>query len=265
VSWHDAVLAPGITRASASAESEVFGLSIDRITVSAASAATFDEVLDAAAGSAADVVVLRYPAERTRWFAGLSALPGRTALPADVLQYWRLRTGSGRRTAEPPEFDRQADPEAVDALVTECFGGYPNHYDANPLFDGNAASTAYRIWIRRSIAAGDGAVLHEGGVPISVVTWETRPGYMELLLGGIAHAARGRGLYETLLSMPEDLAARAGIPDIVTSTQAHNTGSSRMWARYGFVPVHAVATVHLVRAGLLPPAAPALALGGPAA
>jgi ribosomal protein S18 acetylase RimI-like enzyme len=254
VSWYDTVLAPGISRVAAPGEAGSFGIGVERITVSVAAVAAgvpAEALLHEAAGSAAGVVVVRYPADRLGWFAALSTVPGRTALAADVLMYWRLRTGSGHRPAAPWPVDTTAAPKAVDALVAECFAGYPNHYGANPLLGSGSVLAAYQDWARRSLRAGNAILLRRDGSLIGLATVDEHHEYLELLLAGIAPAARGEGWFGHLLAAVEERADRRGAAETVISTQAHNTRAQRAWLRYGFHPAHAVVTAHLVRAELL--------------
>lgn len=253
MSWYEAVLAPGVSRTTAPMEADSSGVTVERITVSVrggTSVGRADPVLREAARSNADVVIVRYPADRPGWFAALSTADGRVALAADVLVYWRLVTGTGRRPLAPHPVETNARPEAVGALVSECFAGYVNHYRANPLFAENMACEAYRDWARRSLEAGNAILLSRHGHLIGLATVDESPAYLEVLLAGIAPVARGQGWYEHLLAAVEDRAAGHGAAEVVISTQAHNTGVQRTWCRYGFEPAHAMATVHLVRAGL---------------
>ncbi|MER5646560.1 GNAT family N-acetyltransferase [Streptosporangium sp. NPDC002524] len=73
----------------------------------------------------------------------------------------------------------------------------------------------------------------------------------EILLAGVASRARGRGLYAHLLAAVEGRALARGAREVVISTQGHNTGVQRAWARYGFEPALTFLTVHLVRSRLL--------------
>lgn len=254
MSWYQTVLAPGISRVTMPGEAQSLGTSVERITASTTAVDTgtgVDALLREVADSAADVVVIRYPADRLEWFAALSAAPGRTALAADVLVYWRLAAGTGRRPDAGARVETTGSPEAVDALVAECFAGYRNHYGANPLLGSGAVLTAYRDWARRSLLAGDALLLHRNGSLIGLATVDEQPGYLEVLLAGIAPSARGQGWYAHLLAAVEERAVHCGAAETVISTQAHNTRVQRAWIRYGFQPAHAMATAHLVRAELL--------------
>lgn len=251
MSWRD-VTEPGVVLTVPSpVESARFGRSVERLTVSASSAAPLETVRDAAARSAADVVILRYPAEYVGWFAGLTTL-GRTAVLADSLVYWRLRAGEGRRPQPVEGLAVDGVPEAAEvrAFVRRTFRAYGNHYLANPLFDAADAAEGYEEWALRS-AARDGCVTLRGpdGV-LALATIEQDGPRTEILLAGVTPAAQGRGVYAHLLAAVEDRATSRGAAEVVISTQGHNTRVQRAWARYGFEPVHTLLTVHLIRGPL---------------
>ncbi|MFL6158266.1 MAG: GNAT family N-acetyltransferase [Marmoricola sp.] len=237
-------------RASAS-ETARFGLAVDRLLV--ADGASLDDagVVALAATSQADLVVLRYPARRVGLFAGLLA-GGRDVLLADQLVYWRLRTGTGRAPAADPRLTVGPPPAGATAdLVGEIFTGYGNHYLADPVLDPGAALAGYQEWAVAS-AGGDGALaLLLDSEPVGLATTSSEPGTVEIELAGVLGAHQGQGLYAHLLAGIEAGAAAAGAEQVVISTQAHNTGVQRAWARYGFEPVVTFCTVHLLRAGLL--------------
>jgi ribosomal protein S18 acetylase RimI-like enzyme len=254
VSWHQAVDAPDVAAVPSPYETDRFGVSVDRIGVAEAAKVTLDEVRALVRGSAADVVVLRYPADRVGWFAALAG-DGRVALMADSLVYWRLKVGSGRRPEPAPSLrtavDRDVEPATVDALVADMFAAYGNHYLANPLFDPALALAGYQQWARRSVADVGAVVVRDADQLLGLATLEHTPGRTEILLAGVVSAAQGRGIYAHLLAEVERQAAERGAAELVISTQGHNVRVQRAWARYGFEPVHALLTVHLVRPDLL--------------
>jgi len=249
--WYDAVESGEMLAAASPYESDRFGVSVDRVTVSAAAGTTLPEVLAAVDASTADVVMLRYPSREVAWFAELAALPSRTALLADSLVYWRLPVGTGRRPEPLSGFragvEKEIDDALVDDLVGDIFGDYGNHYCANPLFDRAAALAGYQEWARRSIAAS-GAVTLRGPDHrvLALATVDHQAPVTEIELAGVVPSEQGRGRYAHLLAAVEDAAAAAGSTRLVISTQGHNTGVQRAWARYGFEPVHTLLTVHLV-------------------
>ena len=96
-------------------------------------------------------------------------------------------------------------------------------------------------------------VLEQAGTEaIGLATLAHTAGTTEILLAGIIRAARGRRRYAHLLAGVEEAARAHGAERLVISTQAHNAGVQRAWARYGFEPVGSVHTVHAVRRDLLP-------------
>ncbi|MBO9523802.1 MAG: N-acetyltransferase [Nocardioidaceae bacterium] len=236
------------------AEGDRFGRTVQRMTLPLEFAGDDDAVLAVLDRADADVVVLRYPAARVALFARLLGR-GRAALLADQLDYWRLRVGAGRRPEPRP--DLVVEPAAggldslVDDLVADIFAGYGNHYLANPLFDPALALAGYQEWARGSARAGGSLVLSLGGFPVALATTASQGDHREIELAGVRTERQGQGLYPHLLAGVEGAAAAAGEESVVISTQVHNTGVRRAWARYGFEPVACFSTVHLVRDGLL--------------
>ncbi|WP_424530797.1 GNAT family N-acetyltransferase [Sphaerisporangium viridialbum] len=236
-------------------ESARFGCSVDRLTVHPEHPSSFPTVREAVLGSAADVIVLRYPADRVDWFAKLAML-GRTAIFADSLSYWRLRAGEGRRP-EPSQglrTTRITDAAAVASLVSGIFAAYGSHYSANPLFGATEALAGYQEWALRSAAEGRCLALGTAAADayLGLATLDERGPRTEILLAGVVPEAQGRGLYAHLLKGIEDGTLARGAEEILISTQGHNTRVQKAWARYGFEPVRAVLTVHLVKSRLIP-------------
>ncbi|MEV6980538.1 GNAT family N-acetyltransferase [Sphaerisporangium sp. NPDC051017] len=240
-------------------ESARFGRPVERLTVRGESDPSFAPVRAAILESAADVIVLRYPAERIDWFAKLLTT-GRTVLLADSLVYWRLAVGRGRGAPQAPGLrtGELRDPEAAGALVGEIFAGYRNHYGADPLFEAYDLRECYADWTRGPVAAGDCLALYGPGPGegerrvIGLATVADDGPATEILLAGVVPGERGRNRYAHLLAAVEERASARGGTEVVISTQGHNTGVQRAWARYGFEPVRTLLTVHLVRKGLIP-------------
>ncbi|MEV4247615.1 GNAT family N-acetyltransferase [Streptosporangium canum] len=248
--WHDLMEAEAVQVRQSPLESARFGCSVERLTVPLGARSSFSEVREAVLESAADVIVLRYPAENVGWFAELTTL-GRTAVFADCLVHWRLLAGEGRAPEPSPELrtTEPTGPAEVRASVSGIFAAYGNHYLANPLFDVADALEGYREWALRSAAEGRCLMLRGPGPDdvLGLATLEEDASRTEILLAGVAPGAQGRGLYAHLLKAVEDRALARGATEVVISTQGHNTRVQRAWARYGFEPVQAVVTVHLTR------------------
>lgn len=250
--WDDVMEAEAVVAVGSPLESARFGCSVERLTVPAAAGSPFPEVRAAVLRSAADVIVLRYPAEHVGWFAELTSL-GRTAVFADSLVYWRLRAGRGRAPVPSPDLRAgPLRPEEAGEPVSRIFAEYGNHYRANPLFAAADVLAGYREWALRS--AGDGGCLalrdRGTGNVLGLATLEDAPARTEILLAGVVPEARGRGVYAHLLRAVEERVLDRAAPEIVISTQGHNTRVQRAWARYGFEPARTVLTVHLIRSPL---------------
>jgi GNAT superfamily N-acetyltransferase len=254
MSWYDAVLASGIQAAPSPWDAARFGVSVDRVTVSAAASVTLGEVQEAVGASTADVVVLRYPARHVSWFAQL-APAGRTPLLADSLGYWRLTPRAERPLPAceetTVEIDAGLDRDELDHLMALFFADYGNHYLANPLFDPDAVIAGYQEWAGRAAAEAGLIVLRRGSGVVGVGVVEDQPDYTEFILAGVIPEERGRGQYARLMAAVERRAWARGVSSVVTSTQGHNTHGQRAWVRFGFEPVHTLYTLHLVRTSLL--------------
>ncbi len=249
MAWYDALEAGELTARPSVDAAKRFRVSIDRISVSASAGTTLAEVLAAVDKSTADVVVLRYPARETTWFAALSSGP-RQALLADTVVYWSLPVGKGRRPAPLAGFtarmEQSAEDDLVDDLVADVFGDSGNHYCANPVFDRALALVGRQEWVRRRIADAGAVVLRGPDRRVlALASIDQQRSWTEIELAGVVPAEQGRGRYGHLLAAIEDA---CGTRRLVVSTQAHHTGIQRVWARYGFEPVHNLLTVHLVAA-----------------
>ncbi|RVX44563.1 acetyltransferase (GNAT) family protein [Nonomuraea polychroma] len=245
---------PALVSRESPLESARFGRSIERLTVPEGADDSLSEVRDAASGSAADIVILRYPADRVDWFARLLATPGRDAIFADCLMYWRLRAGAGRRP-EPAALRTSGvtGTDVVRSLVADIFHAYGNHYLANPLLDPADALAGYQEWALRFVREDSCVTLRDEETDdiLGLATLDETEFRTEILLAGVVSRAQGRGLYAHLLKGIEDRTLARGAAEIEISTQAHNVRVQRAWARYGFEPLRALITVHLVQTSLM--------------
>ncbi|MEU8226323.1 N-acetyltransferase [Kribbella sp. NPDC048915] len=249
MSWYDALEAGELTVRPSVDAAKRFGVSIDRMSVSASAGTPLADVLAAVERSTADVVVLRYPARETTWFAALAAGP-RRALLAETVTCWALPVGKGRRPAPLAGFtaqhETQLDDDLIDDLVADIFGDSGNHYCANPMFDRALALAGRQEWARRRIAEAGAVVLRGPDRRVlALAVLDERGSWTEIQLSGVVPAEQGRGRYGHLLAAVEDACTTRRL---VVTTQAHQTGIQRIWARYGFEPMHNLLTVHLVAA-----------------
>lgn len=213
-------------------------------------------VLDVLSAADADLVVVRYPQRLVTWYAALLA-SGRDLLHADTLVYWRLAVGEGHRPSRTgliSALDAAPDVAEVSRFVGHVFVDYANHYAANPLLDPGKALAGYQEWAAQSASTAGAVTVREQstGELVALATTRICDDHVEIELAGVHPAHQGRGVYAVLLAACEELAASAGAHHLVISTQAHNVGVQRAWARYGFEPVATFTTLHALRRGLLP-------------
>jgi GNAT superfamily N-acetyltransferase len=260
VTWLD-LHGRGVTVSPSPLETERFGVSLARVVVGADT--VWDDALGAALLAACardeDVLVARWPSGLVHCCAALAA-SGRDVLPADTLGYWDISTDRLADAEDGLPADlrvrRGAVPSAdLDRVVAEVFGGYVNHYTANPLFSRDLALAGYVDWVRRSAShdADAIAVLEQGTEGVGVATWFVDPAgdFVEILLAGLVPRARRHGWYAALLGEVGRVASGLGVPRVVISTQTANIAVQRAWATAGFKPFAAVTTAHAVRRGLL--------------
>lgn len=261
--WAELAAAAGVALRPSGAESARFGLEVARLTVGEGWTAA--DVRQALAGTAADLVVVRYDSSRADVPAAL-ADPAWQVLPAGPIVYWRLAVGSGRPPPSVPGLvvrptedvaetaGAAADGDLVERVVTASFAGYVSHYSVNPLLDPEAALAGYVEWARTTVGddRGEALVLLQERAPVGLATLAsaaTPVPHLEILLAGLVPEVQRRGWYAHLLAGVEAAAADRGLDEVVISTQVHNTGVQRAWARHGFEPFAAFETAHLVRAG----------------
>jgi GNAT superfamily N-acetyltransferase len=242
-------------------ETDRFGVSLARVVVGLE--AVWDESIDDALATACardeDVLVVRWAAGLVQCGTALAA-SGRDVIPADTLVYWEVATDRLTRADSGLADDLAVRREAVapadlDRLVAGVFGGYVNHYTANPLLAPDLALAGYVDWVRRTAVddLATLAVLAHRDEGVGVATWFVDPAgdFVEILLAGLVPEARGHGWYAALLAEVGRVATGLGVPRVVISTQAANVAVQRAWVTAGFRPFAAVTTAHAVRRGLL--------------
>ena len=260
MTWLD-LLGSGVTVSPSPRETDRFGVSMARVVVGldAAWDASLATALTDACARDEDVLVVRWASDLVQCGAAL-ADSGRDVIPADTLTYWEVATdrlaGAGRALPDDLRVRRDAiDPADLERLVAGVFGGYVNHYTANPLLAADLALEGYVDWVCRTARDDpDGlAVLADGDESVGVATWFADPtgDLVEILLAGLVPEARGLGWYAALLGEVGRVAAGRGVPRVVISTQAANVAVQRAWVTAGFRPFAAVTTAHAVRRGLL--------------
>ncbi len=261
MTWRD-LQGRAVTTSPSPVETERFGVSIARVVVGVDAA--WDDAVDGALTTACareeDVLVVRWPSTLVQCGAAL-ATSKRDILPADTLMYWKVAAEqlieADRSLPGELRIRRGASArDNLDTVVARTFGGYINHYSANPLLGRDLALEGYVHWVLRTAHDDPDcfvvAVYKEEEV--GVATWCVDPAgdHVEILLAGLVPEVRGRGWYSRLLGEVGRAASGLGVPRVVISTQASNLAVQRAWVAAGFKPFAAVTTAHAVRRGLLP-------------
>jgi hypothetical protein len=244
-------------------ESDRFGLPVARLTLPTG----FDdwaELTHRLQDSPAVVIITRFRSGDLTLPATL-ATTGWDLITAGGLVYWEGRGLSapkqrpGRLSLEAVGQSARSDPALVEGLVQAIFNGYVSHYRYNPLFQPEAALAGYQDWARRTVTdqPQHSVMLFDGDQPVGLATMIVAAGetgeraHCEVELAGLIPQVQHQGWYQHLLGHCLNRTVQLGLPRLVISTQSHNNGVQRAWARLGLLPFASVETVHLVRPGWL--------------
>lgn len=218
------------------------------------------ELSQLVAASDAALIIARYPSDQL-WVPAAVAASGRVVLPAGTLVFWEVQVGQALVPLPVPGVDvvRAQDIPADEAarlvadLVEKTFDGYSSHYAVDPLIDPADALAGYVEWAQSCLGSADHCVLvlRVDGVAAGLATCAFDERGAEILLAGVLPDYRRRGLYPSLLGAVVSAVVARGGSRVAISTQAHNATVQRAWARFGFTPVDAVETVHLLQPDLL--------------
>jgi len=233
-------------------ESRAFGLTVGRLDLWPPVSFNVDHVFSLIEDSGLDLVILRVGADNVD-FASQLHTEKLISWQADTLLYFEIDSVSlaSADTSNVPMRLSECDELETDSLVQSIFEGYRNHYSANPLLERVSVVAGYQDWVRRALASTDRKVfkaLTPDGSAIGLCVVDmASPASDEVLLAGIIPEERGRGAYQTMLSLTGREALALGKSSVVISTQAANVNVMRAWCRLGFLPQVALNTFHVVR------------------
>lgn len=228
-------------------ESDAFGVSTARVTVPLDYGGDARAIIDTIFGLSVDLVVLRMPAHLASEASSVTLRSsGYRVLHTDTLVYWELSVGEPEQGMAVASMD-DPSPGTVRAAVEEIFSDYTNHYSANPLLTAMSVPIAYGDWAARHIADGKPhrSLVVDGDLA-GIATYSISSDHIEILLAGVRPKYRRRGHYSSLLAAVEAHARKLAIGRVLISTQAHNYEVQRAWSRYGFLPLAAFQTFHVI-------------------
>jgi ribosomal protein S18 acetylase RimI-like enzyme len=232
-------------------DSARFGLRIGRTRLEDDDGSAATRLSAAFHASDLDVLIVRYPATAVGHFARLLQ-PGVEVIHADTLVYFGgdARAAGGGGPPLAPADEATLDVHLADA-VRSIFAGYRNHYAANPRVDASRVVEGYVEWTEQHRNTPSAHVIAladpQDGSLAAVAAFTTSPSEISVGLAGVAPQHRRRGVYQRLLDAVSAEGHARGIDRVVISTQSHNLGPQRAWARRGWLPEGAVQTVHLCR------------------
>jgi GNAT superfamily N-acetyltransferase len=139
-----------------------------------------------------------------------------------------------------------ADTPAILALARTAFHDHAGHYHADPRLDRETVRAAYADWAERC-ASGTAAdvvlVVAEPHVK-GFAAFARRGHEAQLVLGCVAPAEAGRGLYAELTRAGIRWAREIGASSFFAITQLANTAAQRSWAHTGLLPSGGAYTFH---------------------
>ena len=236
-------------------ESRRFGVAVARVEIGPENICSASDVVELVERTDADVVVVRYPADRVAWAAELESA-GRFAFHADTIVYWELTDPSPQELPEgvTARVARPDESGLVHDLAHSAFADYGSHYRANPLFDRDDIALGYAEWAAAQVEPAGSAVLvlSHHGKDVAFAAVDLSAPRSEITLSGVAQWGRGRGAYRASMAIAETASADQRCDALVISTQVHNTVVQRVWAGRGYLPIHTFETVHFVRRGMAP-------------
>jgi ribosomal protein S18 acetylase RimI-like enzyme len=143
----------------------------------------------------------------------------------------------------------EGEREAVVDLARAAFKAYPSHYRLATRLDPQRVEATYGNWAERCFdkEAAEITLVARSAGKIAGFSCFARTGGdgVQLVLGAVDPAARGRHLYTQLTIAGMEWAREEGLNWILAITQAGNIPAQRSWMAAGLCPTEATSTFHL--------------------
>lgn len=251
-------------------ESERFGLKTSRVHVGPRTSCSVSELAQAIRADDADLVILRYPADRLDWYATLVRETGYRVIFSEslLLQTVDLPGPVAEREPEGRITFRSLGDEAataqgaqawrvVDDIVAGAFAGHRPHYRSNPYIPVVPLADIYGEWLRSMAETPEGRVLLWclDGEPAGVIGFDwfevadgQRQAEIKFWAPNRALTKRRRRYFEAARAITEshDLLEGDGVGRSASVIQTHNLWPIRTMLRMGYKPELVVITLHLV-------------------
>ncbi|NDD72637.1 MAG: GNAT family N-acetyltransferase [Actinobacteria bacterium] len=235
-------------------ESDRFGLGVDRINVSNDCPATDNEIVEICAESKSDLLILRYPSNRTQMSQSLSQMRSRNAFHADTLVYFSKKLEELGEQHNPKDnwkflIAKSNDESRIIDLARLVFRDYPNHYRSNRNLDSELILDGYLEWA--SIGLKDPnkltAIIENNcltAIAFALVAFDDDGAEIEL--NGVHPDFQNQGVYSALLESLMMQLASQKVEKLSISTQIQNTKVIKAWIKAGFTLDFSLNTFHLV-------------------
>lgn len=188
--------------------------------------------------------------------AELNALESAGFRTMDVQVTW-MRRGPVANSISARAAIRSATPKDVAALsviARESMREAPTHFHVDGRFDAERVDALYERWAENSVtgAAAEFVAIAEIGNEIAGFTTAKVVGlgdaaaerYGVLPLVAVAARYRGLGVAHGLICAALTWFDGQGVTSVCVGTQANNFPAARLYAKLGFRPVHAAASLH---------------------
>ena len=234
-------------------ESERFGISVSRLNIPLQHSITDNEVVKICVESKSDLLILRYPSNRTRISQSLSQVSSKLAFQADTLVYFSIPISSAPASHSNGTWRFRlctpSDNSLVMKLADSIFDHYPNHYSANNSLDSRLVREGFVQWATLGLSDPDKCtvIVEDGdGTSVGFALVAINGEVAEIELNGIDSDFQSKGAYTALLSWLMYEVANRGVKSLSISTQVQNNRVIRAWIKAGFNFDFALNTFHVM-------------------
>jgi len=235
-------------------ESDRFGISVARMSVSINCLATDLEIVRVCNESSADLLILRFPSSRTQLARELAGISNKIAFQADTLVYFSkdLRSIVERRSTNENwklVTATSKDESSVIDLARVVFRDYPNHYQSNRALSSKLILDGYVEWASKGLNDPEKSTViiedqNSNAIAFALVTFGEEGAEIEL--NGVHPDFQNQGIYSSLLELLMAKLASQKVEKLFISTQVQNTRVIRAWIKAGFTLDFSLNTYHLV-------------------
>lgn len=238
-------------------ESDRFGISVARLSVSINCSASDGEISAICKESSADLLILRYPSIRTQLARELAEISNKAAFQADTLVYFskNLNSLNDRRNISRNlklVIACSDDDARVIDLARVVFHDYPNHYQSNRALDSKLILEGFIEWASNGLNDPEKLTViiedqNSNAIAFALIAFGEEGAEIEL--NGVHPDYQRQGVYSALLeSLMANLLDRK-VEKLSISTQIQNTRVIRAWIKAGFTLDFSLNTYHLIARG----------------